>query len=321
MKSYPFQINHGNIDLVINICQMYYDKQMSQLEIARAVNVSRSQISKILIAARTQGIVNISINNPYIEAGEIKDKLVERFGISGSLILRSYDGTTDAILSNSSGMVTSFLSNLIKDNDIIGVASGYTLYSLGKKIGMIKRDNLTITPLLGGFFSSGATWQANANARILAESLGCHYQQLNSPNVVSTAKLKRMLLNEPEIDSAMKTIDKTTVCLLGIGSAGHYQVDQNDGNITEEDFQKLMGKGNVGGVCNFFFNQEGTIIDFEGYKRMIGITPEQLRGIHTKIGIAFGKEKAEAIIATLKGKWLDYLITDENTAEIILSDQ
>ena len=315
MKAYPFQIRPDNINLVIRICRLYYEKKKSQQQIADIMGVSRSQISKILIAAQDQGVVSISITDPFAEVSPIKKKLFESYDLRDALIISSRSDLPDIILSNASGAITSFISGILKDGDIIGIASGYTLFSLGNRIGYVDKTGLKVTPLLGGFFSNGATWQANTNARILAETWDCEYMQLHSPIFVTSPELKELLLDEPEINKVLKEIDKMTVGLLGIGPIDQYETRHSDGYISEDDLRVLKERGSVGGLCNFFFDADGEIVDFEGYKRMIGITPQQLMSIDTRIGIAFGDEKTDVIKAALRGRWINYLIIDENTAE------
>ena len=47
-------------------------------------------------------------------------------------------------------------------------------------------------------------------------------------------------------------------------------------------------------------------------------TMDQLRTLDNVIGAAGGPDKAEAILAVLRGGYLDVLITDEDTAQLLL---
>ena len=70
----------------------------------------------------------------------------------------------------------------------------------------------------------------------------------------------------------------------------------------------------------------GTLIDGNGIEvrsplddRGLTITSAQLRRIPDVIGIGGGREKAEAIAAALRGKWINILITDAGVARHLLS--
>jgi DNA-binding transcriptional regulator LsrR (DeoR family) len=65
-------------------------------------------------------------------------------------------------------------------------------------------------------------------------------------------------------------------------------------------------------------DKEGKLIPYDGEERMIGMTASQLRRISNVIAIASGEEKVPAICATLRGRWIDVLITDMETAKRVL---
>jgi DNA-binding transcriptional regulator LsrR (DeoR family) len=52
--------------------------------------------------------------------------------------------------------------------------------------------------------------------------------------------------------------------------------------------------------------------------RPIGLNLDELRKINHKIGFGVGREKVEGILGALKGKFLNVLITDEDTAASLL---
>ena len=75
----------------------------------------------------------------------------------------------------------------------------------------------------------------------------------------------------------------------------------------------------VASICNFFLNSEGEIVNFIDPSRTIGIETDQLRRVPRVIAIANGTNKASAIAAALKGRWIDTLITDQETAQHVLA--
>ncbi len=56
--------NDEEIEKLIHVSRMYYDDGLTQNEIAKAMNVSRPLISKMLSRARDLGIVTITIKSP-----------------------------------------------------------------------------------------------------------------------------------------------------------------------------------------------------------------------------------------------------------------
>jgi len=53
-----------DLDLLVRISEMYYIQDKTQKEISEALGLSRSGVSRLLAAAKRQGIVRISVVNP-----------------------------------------------------------------------------------------------------------------------------------------------------------------------------------------------------------------------------------------------------------------
>ena len=55
-------------------------------------------------------------------------------------------------------------------------------------------------------------------------------------------------------------------------------------------------------------------------ERVIGMTLDQMRTVKRTIGIAGGRRKYEAVLAALRGRWVNVLITDRVGAEKLLAE-
>lgn len=297
---------------------MYYENGSSEREIAENLGFSRSQVSKILLAARDQKIVNISIRNPFFDETQLEKLLIEKYDLDNVLILNTSETDYQSIFTSFSSIITSHIGIKIKNDSVIGITSGFTMNAFASNVGYIKKKNLKIIPLVGGGFSSGPSWQANINAHLLANKWNCEYMQFNMPGFVSYSEIKGLLLDEPEIKSLLMEMDRTDAAFFGIGEFTDGSTFIKANYLNENDINELRQKGVVGGICNFFYDQEGKLIDFSGYDRMIGITPQCVKNIPTRIGIAFGTNKAKTIHAALNGKWINFLITDVSTASQLI---
>ena len=77
--------------------------------------------------------------------------------------------------------------------------------------------------------------------------------------------------------------------------------------------------GAVGDICFQFIDKQGGPIDSPLMKRVIGIDLATLKSAPRVVGIAGGESKLTAVRASLKGKWINVLITDKRTAERLIS--
>ena len=79
-------------------------------------------------------------------------------------------------------------------------------------------------------------------------------------------------------------------------------------------------KGAVGDIICHFIDKDGRLVDTEIDSRLISIPLQTLSQLKNVIGVAAGKHKVSAIAAALKGNYLDILVTDEDTAELLCPD-
>ncbi len=80
----------------------------------------------------------------------------------------------------------------------------------------------------------------------------------------------------------------------------------------------LERKGVIGHIGGHFFDIHGNEPATSLAGRMIGIGVDDLRKCPETICVAYGENKAEAVIGALRGKFINTLIIDEKCVEKIL---
>ncbi|KKL05889.1 hypothetical protein LCGC14_2601530 [marine sediment metagenome] len=107
--------------------------------------------------------------------------------------------------------------------------------------------------------------------------------------------------------------------LVGIGEMSAETTLISTGYISLADVGILHRKGAVGNIVGQFSDIEGNIIDCDLHKRIVAFPIEELRKMKNVIGVAGGKNKIEAILGALQGNFITVLITDEETATLIIN--
>ncbi len=107
--------------------------------------------------------------------------------------------------------------------------------------------------------------------------------------------------------------------LVGVGEMSAETTLISTGYISLADVGILHRKGAVGNIVGQFLDIEGNIIDCDLHKRIVAFPIEELRQMKNVIGVAGGKDKTEAILGALHGKFIKVLITDEETATSIIN--
>src|SRR5690606_36017485 len=90
------------------------------------------------------------------------------------------------------------------------------------------------------------------------------------------------------------------------------------GYLDEGDLSKLKELGVVGDIGFRFFNEMGNKVDNPFSKKMVGLSLEDLKNIKKVIAVVSGVYKADALLAMLRGGYIDILVTDEATANAVL---
>jgi DNA-binding transcriptional regulator LsrR (DeoR family) len=107
------------------------------------------------------------------------------------------------------------------------------------------------------------------------------------------------------------------VIFVGIGPLGTQSPIFKDGFINQAQMDELTARGGIGEILGRFIDAEGGVVDSE-INRMI--TSYDIRQNQCpRIAVACGEYKRPAILAALKGGWINGLVTDEHTARWLLT--
>ena len=307
-----------NIHLSLKICQMYYVEKMSQKEIASELEISRSQISRILAAAWENNIVSVKINNPFENEMRLERELKSRYHLKDALVLKVDESLNITRMEKFGLLAARNLDSYIDDGDKVGVMSGRTVGSLVRGILNFHRQNLEIIPLIGSLGSVSSEFHANFIARNLAEYSGGKSYMLNVPAKVQDLRSKELLLQEPEVAAVLSMGAMCDVVLLGIGEIGLQSTVATMGGITPEEIDTLNKLGAVASVCTSFLDINGKIVRTEISERLIGQSIQSVSQ-SKKIAIAVGRNKIDAIKAAFLGNTVDIFMTDFETARALLN--
>lgn len=90
------------------------------------------------------------------------------------------------------------------------------------------------------------------------------------------------------------------------------------GIATEADLQTYVDHGACGVLCGRFVDKAGKPVSGPLDERMIGIELEKLTGLEMGLLVSVGEDKARAMAAVMNGGYATHLVTDAETAQLIL---
>jgi DNA-binding transcriptional regulator LsrR (DeoR family) len=301
------------------VAELYYERDLRQPEVAAVTGFSVSKVSRLLSAAREQGIVNISVEPAGEERPAIATELADRFGVEIEITPgREHD---DAAAARLSGLAAADrLVPRLPEVGAVGIAAGYTVSALAAALPRLERPGLTIVPLVGGWDTQHAFLDGNQVARRIADRLGAEARTLHAPAVVDTPAVRATLLRDATISATTSQWTKLALAVVGIGGTpeghpGYRTVVDRLGEDSREDLRRL---GAVGDLSGHFFRADGTFIE-EWSERMLAVPVDALRRLEGVFAIAAGSGKARPILGALRSGVLNVLVTDRHTAEAVMS--
>lgn len=316
-RSYESMTAQEKWNILAMVANLYYNGDMTQNEIADRMYTSRSKISRMLKEARELGIVEISIKEPWERDQELEAKIQEKFGISTVRVVSAREGSRDQMISRLSAVTAYYLDSVIRENMVVGISWGNTLYQIVKYINANNRKNIPITvvPMMGASNLKRPEQDAMNLAKELASAYGGTYQYIYAPLFVKNKEIKESLIQDDTIQTALHLAQTADMILTSAGSI-EYKTWEN--YLGESTFQFLGNKGAVGHIGGHFYNLAGEEIITELSERMIGIGYEDLKRCPNVVCVACGDSKAKAIAGALHGGLIRTLIIDSECGEKVL---
>ena len=305
-------------DLMIKVAKMYYEDNRGQQDIADALGMSRSNVSKLLILARKNNVVDIRINDVSLRTITAVDSLKERFGLQ-EVILAPSDDDYEVNLFNIGTAAAEYLESIVKNNMRIGITWGSSIYYTVSALKAVLHKNIGIVQLMGG-----TNWNKSYKYGVhmvldMADKMGATPYLMNAPLMVSNPELKKSLLEEKTMQKYFQLCRDIDIALVGIGSNHPDYTPLIDSGVASKSLmEKYWNEGIRSHICSRMIEMDGSVADIENNKKVVGIELSDLKKVPVSIGIAGGPVKVEPIVACLNGGYINTLVTDEKTAVEIL---
>jgi len=302
---------------ILKICYLYYQEEKTQEEISRQFGVSRFKISRTLKEAKRKGYVTITINDPKSDLTELEITLSNKFGLGQAIVVQINEFSEKTALAQVAEAGARYLRKIVANYRIMGVTWGHTVYHVVNQLKPMEMNQLTLVQIAGGLGTIEGS-DNNTLTMMLGQKLGAHAHVLPAPVLVRNRSLRDTLFKEQKIQQSLEIAKKAELVIFGVGLIGKEGMLWQSGFLKESDTVKLKKAGAVGAICGRFFDAGGQKCWHELDDRTIGLNLDELRKIRHKICIAIGREKVAAILGALRGKLVNVLVTDANTAKSLL---
>ena len=311
---------HAELHQMTLASRLYYEEGRTQQEIAEVMNISRPTVSRLLVRAREENIVNITITDPFETKTALADQFRQVTGLEKTIITQAIPKGEVLNLKILGISAARYLENELMPGAIVGVGWGRTLLSVVESLGQPIVADLTFVPLTGGLGQISPSFQVNELIRCMAEKFNANWRQFYLPAIVQDDDARNNLLSTGDVKNVTNTWETMNTAVVGIGNVS-FDTELNmlfAKYLDQSTRDRLHAAGAVGDICMRFFDGDGRSIE-DGLRGVIGIDLEKLHRISNVIGVASGASKAKAILGAIRGGLIKTLITDDVTARAILT--
>ena len=185
--------------ILVEAARLYYEHQLSQLEISKKLKVSRPTVSRLLNQARNTGIVKIEIIDPSEVGTQLEAALIKKFGLKKAVVVPNDTDDVNIIKKRLGKAAVLLVDQLVSEGTILGISWGTTMQQVARQIRSRRVKDMVVVQLNGGISRAELDTHASEIAKTIGESYKAIPYLMPLPAVVDNASLKKAILSDKNI--------------------------------------------------------------------------------------------------------------------------
>ncbi len=297
---------------------LYYVAGKTQDEIARHMGISRQAAQRLVSLAMSSGLIRVTVEHPIARCLDLAGALTERFALRRVEVVPTdpgSDGGAVGIAQAGAAEIERWLRRA--DPIVLAIGTGRTLKAAIDHLPPISCRQHRIVSLTGNVGPDGSAAYYNVIFS-MAETVQARHFPMPLPVYVLTPEERALMHAQPMIADTLALARSADVAFVGIGEMDETAPLFLDGFISRNELGDLRAGGAVGEICGWVFDADGRFVEGDRRQRTASapIPPSDSAVV---IALAKGRRKLAAIRAAVQGSIVNGLITDEATAEALLS--
>jgi deoxyribonucleoside regulator len=264
-------------------------------------------------------IIQVNILDPQNTNSELESELEKKYGLKRVLVAKKENDSKDDTKKIIGKKLAGYLMNIFKDNDCIGISHSSTVKECVRALPLKISRKVDVVQLLGGSYN--LTFEGLDTTEEFSSKFGVYPHILYAPLFVDSSEIRNVILKDSSIKKTFDYFNNVNIAIVGIGS--FYPVGSStifrSGNLSKKEIIELQKSGVTGDIFGHFFDAAGNFCRTTVENRLITIPIENVEKIEYRIGAAGGSGKFNAILGAIKGKIINILATDENTADMLIN--
>ncbi len=303
-------------NLIYKIALAYYEKGMTQQEIAHRYGISRIKVSRLLNHAQKGKIVQIKIIPPKDPYVKLETLLEDKYGLDQLIIAGGSGGDFATWVDQAGKVAADYFTSILAGTETVGLTWGRALLSFVNSLPPMNYPDLKIVQMLGGLGEPQSEFHGADLCRKMAQACGTRPWLIQAPGIVRDGNICKALKEDFQVKGTLELAARADIVVVGIGYFGEKApLNKSNTILSPQDKTLLTMKGAVGDISLRFFNRDGDFIPNELDDRVVGLTAAEIGKLKRIIGIAGGMEKYDTIRAAVSRKLIHVLITDLETAK------
>lgn len=314
-------------DLEVMASWLYYVHGMGQEQVAKALSLSRTKVTRLLSSARDSGLVKITLDHELAETLALADWITQRYGLERCIltppttIAAEGPDLAETIGRQAVGIAAAnVLMRLFANGKFstIGVGGGRTMQKVVSSIRRQQGDGPTVVSITGtGSIDDGTS--AYTMAQTVAEVLGGTARTLPAPMFLSDPATCAMLSRDPYIATVLRMSEATDLNILGCGGIGADSALHRASILSSADLESVRKAGAVCEIAGLFLKPDGALADTPFNSCRLGASFDALRK-SSNIVVAAGRRKVEPLKAAIRSGIARTIIIDQEIAGQLVAD-
>jgi DNA-binding transcriptional regulator LsrR (DeoR family) len=297
---------------------LYFIAGRTQDEIARRLKVSRATAQRLVSLCLSQRLITFRLEHPIAACMELAARLTDRFGLRSCEVVPTDPASPVAVTGIAERAAILLESTLRSEKPTtIAIGTGRAMRAAVEQVRPMDCPDHQLVSLVGNISPDGSATFFDAVARLADLTKARHYP-MPLPLLMSTESERDHMLKIGPVKRVHALAAKADLRLVGVG-----QMDKNaqvhvDGFISRQELLELMRLGAVGELTGWAFDADGQVLKGGTNRRLTSIRHPAPATALT-VAAAVGPAKVPAILGALRGRLINGVITDEATAEALLS--
>ena len=303
------------------VAYSYYVQGRRQQDIARELGVSHVQVSKYLKLAEEKGIVEITVNPPYVSneiRQRLKDFFYEKFSLENLILVPEARSEQNKFAFLVRGAMDYMLSTFPNEALSIGFGLGRTIteLSLSRVKVAERRSRWKYYPLPNYRFSRDNRDNEYFGYLSIAQNFTkCWGGSMDKSfsRLVDSDNGDAVISNLVGSD-IWSTLD---VVIGGVGIPLSREPNVREMVFGHDLAKQLASKDIRGDYLNYFFDSEGNIyVSDENAAHMVPL--DTIKAVPHRVAVACGYQKVLSILGLLECRVINTLVTDVETARLMM---